>query len=154
MLEPLLTKAVFKAGNLMMIRLGDSTIEYSQDFLLYLTSKLPNPHYPPEVCVTVSLLNFVTTFDGLSDQMLGILVSMEQPQMETKRQELVVESAQSKAQLKEIEDKILYLLSAASGNILDDEELINTLSNSKIASVRIEERVVVQEKTAKEIQET
>jgi dynein heavy chain len=50
--------------------LGDSTIEYSDDFRLYLTSKLPNPHYAPEVCVTVTLLNFVTTFDGLADQVI------------------------------------------------------------------------------------
>ena len=55
-----------------------------------------------------------------------------------RRQELVVESASSKAQLKEIEDRILALLSSSSGNILDDEELITTLSNSKIASVHIE----------------
>ena len=44
----------------MMIRLGDSTIEYSPLFKLYLTTKLPNPHYAPEICVTVTLLNFVT----------------------------------------------------------------------------------------------
>ena len=74
--------------------------------------------------------------------------------MERKRTELVVESANSKAQLKEIEDRILHLLSASTGNILDDEELIQTLANSKVASKRIEERVVVQERTAKEIAET
>ena len=63
------------------------------------------------------------------------------------RQNLIVESAQSKAQLKEIEDRILELLSNAKGNILDDEELINTLATSKVASQRIEERVQEQEKT-------
>jgi dynein heavy chain len=154
MLEPLLQKAVFKAGNICMIRLGDNTIEYSQDFRFFLTTKLPNPHYAPEVCVTVVLLNFVTTFDGLADQLTAILVAKEQPDMEKKRQDLVVESAQSKAQLKEIEDKILHMLSESKGNILDDEELINTLASSKITSTRIEERVVVQERTAREIQST
>merc|ERR1719316_196352 len=154
MLEPLLQKAVFKAGSVLMIRLGDNTIEYSPEFKLYLTTKLPNPHYAPEVCVTVCLLNFVTTFDGLADQLTATLVAKEQPEMEKKRVDLVVESAQSKAQLKEIEDKILYMLSASTGNILDDEELINTLANSKVTSTRIEERVVVQERTAREIQST
>ena len=136
-----------------MIRLGDNTIEYSDAFKLFLTSKLPNPHYAPEVCVTVIILNFVTTQEGLTDALLAILVAKESPDIERKRQELVVESANSKAQLKEIEDKILYLLSASTGNILDDEELITTLANSKVASQRIEERVVVQERTAKEIAE-
>eukprot|EP00392_Amoebophrya_sp_AT5.2_P003107 g3112.t1 len=153
MLQPLLERAIFKAGSLSMIRLGDNTIEYNMNFKLFLTSKLPNPHYAPEVCVTVIILNFVTTVEGLTDALLAVLVAKESPDVERKRVELVVESANSAAQLKEIEDKILYLLSASTGNILDDEELITTLANSKVASVRIEERVVVQERTAKEIAE-
>merc|ERR1719506_3454333 len=136
MLEPLLQKAFYKAGNLMMIRLGDSTIEYSPNFKLYLTTKLANPHYAPEVCVTVTLLNFVTTQEGLADQLLAVLVAKEFPEMEVKRNQLVVESAESKAQLKEVELKIL---AESTGNILDDEELINTLANSKVTSARIEE---------------
>merc|ERR1719163_1229089 len=117
-----------------MIRLGDSTVEYHKDFKLFLTTKLPNPHYSPEICVQVTLLNFMVTPDGLQDQMLGVLVAAEEPEVEKKRQNLVVESAQSKAQLKEIEDRILYLLSVSTGNILDDEELITTLANSKVTS--------------------
>merc|ERR1719247_2247070 len=140
LLDPLLQKAKFKAGSIIMIRLGDTTIEYSDDFRLFITTKLPNPHYSPEVCVQVTLLNFMATPDGLEDQMLGILVAKEEPEVERKRQNLIVESAQSKAQLKEIEDRILELLSNAKGNILDDEELINTLATSKVASQRIEER--------------
>mmetsp|Transcript_10385 Transcript_10385/g.18281 ORF Transcript_10385/g.18281 Transcript_10385/m.18281 type:complete len:2113 (+) Transcript_10385:3522-9860(+) len=154
LLEPLLQKAKFKAGNIIMIRIGDSTIEYSEEFRLFITTKLPNPHYSPEICVQVTLLNFMATPDGLEDQMLGILVAKEEPEVERKRQNLIVESAQSKAQLKEIEDRILELLSNAKGNILDDEELINTLATSKVASQRIEERVAEQEKTQALVQET
>jgi len=154
LLEPLLQKAKFKAGNIIMIRLGDSTIEYSENFRFYITTKLPNPHYSPEVCVQVTLLNFMATPEGLSDQMLGIVVAKEEPETERKRGNLVVESATSKAQLKEIEDRILELLSNAKGNILDDEELINTLATSKVASQRIEERVAEQEKTSALVQET
>jgi len=154
LLEPVLQKAKFKAGNVLMIRLGDSTIEYSEDFRLYITTKLSNPHYSPETCVQVTLLNFMVTPDGLQDQMLGLLVAKEEPEVEKKRQDLIVESAQSKAQLKEIEDKILELLSASKGNILDDEELINTLASSKLTSQRIEERVKEQEKTQALVQET
>merc|ERR1719174_983749 len=154
LLEPLLQKAVFKAGNIMMIRLGDSTVEYNENFKFFITTKLPNPHYSPEICVQVTLLNFMVTPDGLEDQMLGILVAKEEPETEKKRQNLVVESAQSKAQLKEIEDRILEMLSNSKGNILDDEELINTLPTSKVASQRIEERVAEQEKTQASVQET
>lgn len=53
------------------IRLGDATIEYSADFRFYITTKMRNPHYLPEVAVKVTLLNFMITPAGLSDQMLG-----------------------------------------------------------------------------------
>merc|ERR1740121_3036799 len=137
-----------------MIRLGDATIEFSEAFRFFITTKLPNPHYSPEICVQITLLNFMATPDGLEDQMLGILVGKEEVEIERRRLNLIVESATSKAQLKEIEDRILELLSNAKGNILDDEELINTLATSKVASARIEERVVEQEKTQLVVQET
>merc|ERR1719421_1701361 len=68
MLEPVLLKSTFKQGPVDMIKLGDSVIEYSKDFKLYITTKLANPHYPPEVCVMCGLLNFMATLDGLQDQ--------------------------------------------------------------------------------------
>jgi dynein heavy chain len=154
LLEPLLLKATFRAGNVVMVRLGDSTVEYHLDFRLFMTTKLPNPHYSPEVCVQVTLLNFMATPDGLEDQMLGIVVAKEETETEKRRQMLVMESAASKSQLKEIEDRILKLLSDAEGNILDDEELINTLATSRIASQRIEERLADQEKNQAAVQAT
>lgn len=48
-LEPLLLKSIFKSGGADCIRLGDSTIEYSHNFRFYMTTKLRNPHYLPEV---------------------------------------------------------------------------------------------------------
>lgn len=35
------------------IRLGEALIEYSQDFRLYITTRLRNPHFLPEVSVKV-----------------------------------------------------------------------------------------------------
>ena len=81
-LEPLLQKAIFKQGGVMCIRLGDSTVEYSENFRFYMTTKLRNPHYPPELCVKVNLLNFMATAEGLQDQMLGKVVAMEQKKLE------------------------------------------------------------------------
>ena len=85
--------------------------------------------------------------------MLGIVVAAEEPATEEKRVNLVIESAKAKAQLKDLEDKILQLLSSSTGNILDDEELIETLSSSKIMGTKIEEQVKQQEITAVQIAE-
>ena len=60
-----------------MIKIGENVIEYSKDFRFYITTKLRNPHYLPEVAVKVSLLNFMITPEGLEDQLLGIVVAKE-----------------------------------------------------------------------------
>jgi hypothetical protein len=48
---------------------------YNEDFSFYITTKLRNPHYAPELCTKVSLLNFMITLDGLEDQLLGVVVA-------------------------------------------------------------------------------
>jgi dynein heavy chain, axonemal len=66
-IEPLLQKQIVVKGTSMTIKIGDSIIEYSKDFRFYLTTKLRNPHYLPEVSTKVTLINFMITFEGLSD---------------------------------------------------------------------------------------
>ena len=39
----------------MLIRLGDSDIDYDKNFRFYMTTKMANPHYLPEVCIKVGL---------------------------------------------------------------------------------------------------
>ena len=68
-----------------MIKIGDSVIPWNDSFNFFITTKLPNPHYPPEVCVKVSLLNFAITFSGLEAQILGVTVVQERPDMEEKK---------------------------------------------------------------------
>jgi len=53
-----------------LIRLGDSDVEYNKTFKFYMTSKLANPHYLPEVCIKVTIINFTVTKTGLEDQLL------------------------------------------------------------------------------------
>ena len=50
-LEPVLLRQTFRQGGVECLRLGDSTVEYSRDFRLYITTKLRNPHYLPEIAV-------------------------------------------------------------------------------------------------------
>ncbi len=48
-LEPILLQQKFKQGGQDMIRLGDNTVPYNEQFRLLLITKLPNPEYAPEV---------------------------------------------------------------------------------------------------------
>ena len=53
-LEPVLLKLTFKQNNMDYIRLGDHIVEYSRDFKFYITSRMRNPHYLPEVSTPTS----------------------------------------------------------------------------------------------------
>ncbi|XP_074551174.1 dynein axonemal heavy chain 7 [Halichoeres trimaculatus] len=153
-LEPLLLRQTFKQGGALCIRLGDSTIEYAPDFRFYITTKLRNPHYLPETSVKVTLLNFMITPEGIQDQLLGIVVARERPDLEEEKQALILQGAENKRQLKEIEDKILEVLSSSEGNILEDETAVKILSCSKVLANEITEKQAVAEVTEQKIDET
>ncbi|MEW5299251.1 MAG: hypothetical protein WDW36_002284 [Sanguina aurantia] len=152
-LEPLLQKQTFRQGGALCIKLGDTVVEYSEGFKFYMTTKLRNPHYAPELCTKVSLLNFMTTPEGLEDQLLGISVARERPDLEEEKNKLIIQGADNKRKLKEIEDQILRVLSASEGNILDDEEGVTILQSSKILSDEISEKQGVADATEAKIDE-
>ena len=76
-------------------------------------------------------------FSGLEDQLLGIVVAEERPDLEEAKNQLIVSNAKMKSELKEIEDKILQKLSSSEGSPVDDVDLIKTLEASKIKSQEI-----------------
>jgi dynein heavy chain len=62
------------------------------------------------------------------------VVSLERPELEEQRNQLIVKINADRNQLKAIEDRILKLLFESEGNILDNEDLINVLNDSKVCS--------------------
>ncbi|KAI8841134.1 dynein heavy chain and region D6 of dynein motor-domain-containing protein [Chytriomyces cf. hyalinus JEL632] len=153
-LDPILLRQTFKQGGNTVIKLGDSILPYHEDFRFYITTKLPNPHYSPETSATVTLINFTLAPSGLEDQLLAIVVANERPDLEEAKNQLTVNNAQMKKELKDIEDKILYLLSSVQGSPVDDERLIETLAASKETSEEIQSKVIIAEKTEKDIDYT
>ena len=65
------------------------------------------------VFLQVTIINFMITKEALENQLLNLVAAMEEPALEEKRNQLITESALCKRQLKEIEDKILEILSAS-----------------------------------------
>ncbi|XP_038058161.1 dynein heavy chain 6, axonemal-like isoform X2 [Patiria miniata] len=150
-LEPILLKQTFSQGGRLLIRLGDSDIDYDKNFRFYMTTKMSNPHYLPEVCIKVTIINFTVTKSGLEDQLLSDVVRLERPDLEEQRNQLIVRINADKNQLKAIEDRILKLLFESEGNILDNEELIDTLNKSKVTSGVISTRLKEAEQTEEKI---
>jgi len=150
-LEPILLKNIYKQRGILYIRFGETVLEYNPDFRFYITTRLRNPHYLPEVTVKVTLLNFMITPQGLHDQLLGVVVAKELPILEEKKDQLIVESATNRRMLKELEDKILEVLTESEGNILEDETAIKILSTSKMLSEDIQIKQTIAARTSEEI---
>lgn len=118
-----------------------------------MTTTLPNPHYSPETSVKVTILNFAITPKGLEEQMLNLFVSLEMPDLQKKKDQIVQDNARSSKLLLDIENKILAELTKNSdiGQILEDDSLINILDESKKTSDEITQRMKESEVTEKEI---
>lgn len=151
-LDPILMRNIYKVAGIWHITLGETVIEYDLRFRLYITTKLRNPHYLPDVFNKITLINFALTIEGLEDQLLEIVVAIERPDLQEKREFLIVESAANKKALKQVEDNILKTLSVAGAGILEDEEAIEILDSSKILSTDIIKKQQAAKKTEKIIE--
>ena len=142
-IDPILSRQEYVGdGGIKQIKLGDSVVDYDDHFKLYMTTKLPNPHYPPEVCIKVTIINFTVTTQGLEEQLLADVVVKEKPDVEIKRDEIVVQMDKDQRTLKKIENDILKLLNESEIEaILDADTLINVLDESKVTSKEIHERL-------------
>lgn len=147
-LNPIMEKNIKKDKGIWKIKLSAGWEDFSTDFKFQLTTKLGNPHYLPEVCIKVTLINFTVTPAGLEDQLLVEVVKYEQPELEEQRDQLVVQLSDFKKQKQDLEAKILKLVAESGEDILDDEELIVTLDQSKVTSDTINKKVEEAEKTA------
>lgn len=139
LLDPVLSKQFFKNQGVLSIKLGDNVIEYSKNFKLFMTSKMRNPNYPPEISTKITLVNFMITKEGLEDQLLEVAVSKEKPELEEQRTKLILQDHENKKKLLDIEKQILEVLNR-EGNILDDENALDVLTKSKALSNEIEEK--------------
>jgi dynein heavy chain, axonemal len=82
-IDPILGQQQFMTeAGIMQIRLGSDNVDFDEGFKFYMTTKMPNPHYLPEICIKVTLINFTVTFEGLEQQLLGDVVVAEKPEVE------------------------------------------------------------------------
>ncbi|XP_075778340.1 dynein axonemal heavy chain 11 isoform X2 [Pelodiscus sinensis] len=138
-LNHLLGRNTIKKGKY--IKIEDKECEFNKNFRLILHTKLANPHYQPELQAQTTLINFTVTKDGLEDQLLAEVVSVERPDLEKLKSVLTKQQNDFKIELKHLEDDLLLRLSAAEGSFLGDMELVEKLESTKSTAAEIEHKV-------------
>lgn len=66
-LDNILNKSLIQIGKNWCVKVGDDEIEYDQKFKLYITTRMPNPHYTPEISAKVAIVNFTVKESGLEE---------------------------------------------------------------------------------------
>jgi len=152
MIDPVLEKNTTVENGQQMIVLGDKKVDWDSNFRLYMTTKLANPHYTPEVMGKTMIINYSVTISGLADQLLNVVVGHERSDIEEKFAEIVSQMSENAQTLAALEDTLLKTLASSTGNILDNEELIATLEEAKTKSVDINAQIENAAFTKEEIQ--
>ncbi len=139
----------------MVLKIGETVVDFNPAFRLYLSTKLSNPKLAPEAYARLNVLNFSATSEGLVEQMLGIVVTSEAPDLETQSEQQRREIADYGRLVADMEDRVLELLSGdVSTRLLDDEHVITTLSESKAVSNRAKDKIAAAERLQKRLQTT
>ena len=151
-LDPVLSRAIYKKGRNLYIKLAGEEVEYDAAFQLYLQTKLNNPHYKPEIAAQCTIINFIATEKGLEDQLLAKVVEMERKDLEDKARELTTAARSYQVQLVALEDDLLERLANAPDDILSDVPLIEGLEATKKTAKEINEAVARGKITQQEVE--
>eukprot|EP00826_Nyctotherus_ovalis_P045626 TRINITY_DN5070_c0_g2_i2.p1 TRINITY_DN5070_c0_g2~~TRINITY_DN5070_c0_g2_i2.p1 ORF type:complete len:515 (+),score=205.16 TRINITY_DN5070_c0_g2_i2:228-1772(+) len=151
-LDPVLAKRYIQIGKRFIMKFDDEDLDVNDNFRLYIQTKLSNPHYRPEITAQCTVINFIVTEKGLEDQMLAIVVDLENGELEARRESIVKAQNESKWRLQELEKELLKNLSEADPEtILENQELVLSLENTKATATEIAKQQENSKKLEEEI---
>jgi len=88
------------------------------------------------------VIDFTVTRTGLEEQLLGVVINEEKPELEELLNSLMVEINQNISRLKDLDEKLLDMLANCDKDrILEDKELVDMLSKVKSESKKVEHTI-------------
>merc|ERR1711871_41920 len=82
LLDPVLQKEIVKKGRSLYITVADQQMDFDMRFMVYFVTRLPNPHFSPELQAKTTVVDFTVTMKGLEDQLLGVVIKKEKRELE------------------------------------------------------------------------
>ncbi|KIX04416.1 uncharacterized protein Z518_05284 [Rhinocladiella mackenziei CBS 650.93] len=155
-LDPILThvlnKEYQKTGGRVLIQLGKQEIDFSEHFQLYLSTRDPSAAFAPDVCSRTTFINFTVTRSSLQTQSLNDVLKAERPDVDKRRTNLVKMQGEFNTNLRQLEKRLLQALNESRGNILDDDNVIQTLETLKKEAAVITKKVAETEGVMAEVE--
>ncbi|CAN0149606.1 unnamed protein product [Ectocarpus sp. 6 AP-2014] len=153
MLDPVMEKQFVVKGKKMSVNVSDKVMDFDPKFMMYFITRLPNPSFSPELQAKVTLVDFTVTQKGLEEQLLGRVIGKEQKALEEQLSDVLEEVNSNTKALLALDASLLERLTSNTGNLLEDEELIGVLANTKAKAADVNQKLVAADETKKSINE-
>ena len=152
-LNAVLNKEIRRTGGRVLIRLGSQDIDFSPSFTMFLSTRDPSVEFSPDICSRVTFVNFTMTRSSLQSQSLDQVLKVERPDTERKRTDLMKVQGEFRLRLRTLEKLLLQALNESSGNILDDDKVIDTLETLKREAAEITRKVEETDVVMREVEQ-
>ncbi|KAG6866267.1 hypothetical protein C0991_006854 [Blastosporella zonata] len=152
-LNAVLNKEIRRTGGRVLIRLGSQDIDFSPAFTMFLSTRDPSVEFSPDICSRVTFVNFTMTRSSLQSQSLDQVLKVERPDTERKRTDLMKVQGEFRLRLRTLEKLLLQALNESTGNILDDDKVIDTLETLKREAAEITHKVEETDVVMKEVEQ-
>ena len=124
-----------------MIKFCRRPLKYDEGFELLLLTNLARPHYDCNITNHTCTVNFYVTIEGLTQNLLSIVVANERPDLEESFNDNTHSTFENIKLLKETENRIINNLTTNTEKILGSEKLINILKESKNCAETVAEKL-------------
>ncbi|XP_046919270.2 cytoplasmic dynein 2 heavy chain 1-like [Dermatophagoides farinae] len=119
--------------------IGEKKVDYNPRFALYLmTNNLQS--ISPLTMANIRVVNLSPSFGSISSQLLGHIIDVKKPELETEKIRIDDRVRDLQKQLKQLENELLAKLSSkeGTGNILENSSLIEQLKFLKKSAAQVE----------------